>query len=408
MSDTAPDTAPDTATVTMPSTATTAEQYALLRTSAGWCTPYVSLVRIEGMERADVLARLLARDSAYVEPDTVRDSLVLEEDGAIRDVVTHIELDESSWLFSPSRPDLAELVRETVRACGVAEAVTVTDAAEDHVAVAFEGPASWRIAEKLLDEEISGLVLHGVGHVRLDGTDCVMARTGTTGEYGYLLIAPRPADAAAWVAEQARSLGGGRVGADALARARGEVRHPVLPELTEGLSVREAGLEWLVSWGREDPFRGSAALAACDRRARGLTPVLLAASEQASAAVPAPVPAPAPGTAVYAGDRRVGEVRWCAPAVGGPVVDVPAGGAPAGDVPADGVPAVDAPAGEGPATVGPASGEPAGGGPVLAFAVLDAPFDVPGLDLVADGGTPVRTVSSPVVVPTSWSERLGD
>ncbi|MFE0101583.1 hypothetical protein [Streptomyces sp. NPDC059009] len=378
MSDHAPVTLRTTTT-----TATTAEQYALLRTSVGWCTPYASLVRIEGMERADVLARLLARDSAYVEPDTVRDSLVLEEDGAIRDVVTHIELDESSWLFSPSRPDLAELVRETVRECGVAEAVTVTDAAEDHAAVAFEGPASWRIAERLLDEEISGLVLHGVGHVRLDGTDCVMARTGTTGEYGYLLIAPRPADAAAWVAEQARSLGGGRVDADALARARGEVRHPVLPELTEGLSVREAGLEWLVSWGREDPFRGAAALASCDRRARGLTPVLLAASEQGPAPAPAPAPAsapaPAPGTAVYAGDRRVGEVRWCAPAVGAPVVDAPAGGGPA-----------------------------ASGGPALAFAVLDAPFDVPGLDLVADGGTPVRTVSSPVVVPTSWSERLGD
>ncbi|MFI9650049.1 aminomethyl transferase family protein [Streptomyces sp. NPDC052040] len=329
-----------------------AEQYAALRTSVGWCTPYTSLVRLTGMERARILARLLARDSEFVEPDTVRDSLVLNEDGSIHDVVTHIELDDASWLLSQSRADLAETVEETAGTCGVTDAVTVTDASGDHVAIAFEGPASWRVAEHLVDEEISGLVLHGVTHARLADTDCLVARTGTTGEYGYVLIAPRPADAPAWVDEQAARFAGGRVEDTALSRARAEVRHPVLPDLTAGLSVREAGLEWLASWSRADDFRGARALASTTDPEHGLTLVVAAGG-----------PAPEPGTALFAGECRVGEIRWAAPEVGGPA---------------------------------------------LAYALLDVPFAVPGLDLTTETGGAVRTTASPIVVPTSWSVRLGD
>ncbi|MBZ4319779.1 aminomethyl transferase family protein [Streptomyces huiliensis] len=340
---------------------TVAEQYAHLRTTVGVYTPGTpgaGLVALGGLERGEVLSRALARDSEYVEPDTARESLILDEDASVWDAVTHIELDDTSWLLAHSRDGLAGLLEKTVADAGVQD-VEITDAAADHVAIAFEGPKSWRIAADLLDFEISSLVLHGATTVTLpgdSGAEGVLARIGTTGEYGYLLIAPAGSGAAEWVAARAAELDGGPAGAEALLRARTEVRHPQIPAQSAGLTVREAGLEWLVSWGREDEFRGGEALAAAEEAGRGLITVLAEAGQ-----------APEAGSPVEAGGRAVGTVHLVAPL--------------------------------------------AGTDQEIALALLDKPFDVPGLELTgrtADGtAVTLRTAASPVVIPQSWNERLG-
>ncbi|WP_035800595.1 hypothetical protein [Kitasatospora mediocidica] len=335
----------------------TAQHYDRIRATVGVYTPGSSLVAVSGLERGVVLGRILAKDSEYVEPDTARDTLILDEQGGIWDAVIHIELDNTSWLIAQSRTDLAELLRE---AAADLEDVEVVDAAEEQSAVAFEGPKAWRIAANLVDFEISSLVLHGVTAVDLPGAEGgesgVLARIGTTGEYGYLLLAPAGADPLATVLRQAEALDGGEVDPAALARARAEVRHPQIAEQTAGLTVREANLEWLVSWNREDEFRGGAALLEAPAPERGLVTVSAPAGS-----------APAAGAAVLAGEVAVGEIRTVFPS------------APGADE--------------------------------LALALLAKPFDVPGLELhstAADGSAvTLSTVASPVVVPQSWTERIG-
>jgi aminomethyltransferase len=335
---------------------TTARQYHNLRRTVGVYAPGAGLVAVTGLERGVVLGRVLARDSEYVEPNTARDTLVLNEDGTVWDAVIHIELDDTSWLISQSRTDLASLLR------GAAEGlddVAVADAGGEQEAVAFEGPKAWRIAEKLVDFEVSSLVLHGVAVVEppaASGEVGVLARIGTTGEYGYVLVAPRSADAPGWVLEQAGALGGGAVAPEALSRARAEVRHPQIPVYSKGLSVREAGMEWLVSWNREDEFRGGTALVQTPEPERGLIHLTGAAGS-----------APVAGAAIYAGDQTVGTVREVFPA--------------------------------------------AGTADELVLGLLTKPFDIPGLTLRAAGAdgseVELRTVAAPFVVPQSWSERIG-
>jgi len=335
-----------------------AQQYGHVRRIVGVYAPGASLVALTGLERGVVLGQVLAKDSEYVEPNTARDTLILEKDGSVWDAVIHVELDDTSWLIAQSRTGLAELLRETAEAQGLDD-VRVADAAAEQEAVAFEGPKAWKIAEKLVDFEISSLVLHGVTVVELPGSADevgVLARIGTTGEYGYLLIAPHAAGVSAWVSEQAGALGGGAVDGEALARARAEVRHPQIPQYSHGLSVREAGLEWLVSWNREDEFRGGGALAELPDPERGLIHLTGPAGA-----------VPGVGAAILAGDQTVGEVRVVFPS--------------------------------------------AGNADELVLGLLHKPFDVPGLDLTTatvDGGqTTLRTVAAPYVVPLSWSERIG-
>ncbi|MEY9926775.1 glycine cleavage system aminomethyltransferase T [Catenulispora sp. GP43] len=346
------------ATATTP--AAVARHYDHLRRTVGVYAPAAGLVSLTGLERGLVLSRLLARESEYVEPNTARDSLVLDADGGVWDAVVHIELDDTGWLLSQSRADLADLVRAVAADLDEAE---VADAAAEYEAVAFEGPKAWRIAAQLVDFEVSSLVLHGAAVVAPagggsggNGGNGVLARIGSTGEFGYVLLAPVASGSAAWVLEQAEALGGGAVGAEALARVRAEARHPQVPVYSEGLTVREAGLEWLVSWNREDDFRGAAALSADPEPERGLIHLTAPAGT-----------APAAGTALYAGEVAVGAVREVF------------------------------------ATVDAADD--------LALGLLDKPFDVPGLTLRGTGpdgaAVKLRTVSAPVVVPLSWSERIG-
>ncbi len=337
-----------------PDQAARARQYAHLRRTVGVYPPAAGLITLTGLERGLVLGRILARESEYVEPNTARDSLVLDEDGGVWDAVVHIELDDAAWLLSQSRADLADLVRA---AADDLDEATADDAGAEYDAVAFEGPKAWRIAAQLVDFEVSSLVLHGATVVDPPGGGAgVLARIGSTGEFGYVLIAPRSAGCAAWVLEQAEALGGGAVEAAVLARARAEARHPQIPGYARGLTVREAGLEWLISWNREDEFRGAAALAAVPDPERGLIHLTAPAGT-----------APAVGTALHAGRVAVGEVREVFAAVG--TADE------------------------------------------LALGLLAKPFDVPGLTLRGTGpdgaAVELRTVSAPVVVPLSWSERIG-
>ncbi|GAA2925177.1 glycine cleavage system aminomethyltransferase GcvT [Streptomyces thioluteus] len=325
--------------------------YRMLRTTVGVYERTDALLELTGLERAELLARVLARDTQYVEPLTVSDSLVLTEEGLPQDIVGHLELDESTWLLAGD-PRLADVLRAEAVAAGIAD-VTVTDRTGAYEAVAFEGPLAWRIAARLTDFEVSSLVLGGVCEVQAPtgSAPALLARTGTTGEYGYVLLAPAGLGIRAWAEEAAAELDGGPVGAAALERARLEVRHPWVSACDAGLSAREAGVQWLMTAGREEPFRGGEALAALPAPRRGT--VLLASD--------GPL---AEGANVFAGGEKVGTVLFT----------------------------TAAPQGE----------------QQLSMGLLDQPFAVPGLELTAGSGDAVRTVSSPAVVPVSWSRRIGE
>ncbi|MBH1937199.1 aminomethyltransferase family protein [Streptomyces sp. AV19] len=322
--------------------------YRMLRTTVGVYERTDALLELTGLERAELLSRVLARDTQYVEPLTVSDSLVLTEEGLPQDIVGHIELDEATWLLAGDAR-LADVLRKEAADAGLAEA-TVTDRTGAYEAVAFEGPLAWRMAARLTDFEVSSLVLGGVCEVQAPTGDAqaLLARTGTTGEYGYVLLAPAGLGVRAWAEEAAAGLGGGPVGPAALERARLEVRHPWVPG--EGLTAREAGVQWLMTAGREEPFRGGEALVSLPSPRRG---TVLLASEQPLTE----------GAEVFAGDAKVGTVLFTTAA-------------------------------------------PEGAGQ-LAMGLLDQPFAVPGLELAA-GAAAVRTVSSPAVVPVSWSRRIGE
>ncbi|KXO89955.1 hypothetical protein AXK56_07345 [Tsukamurella pulmonis] len=339
--------------------------YRALRDGAGvYRRPDHGVVVLTGDDRLHVLDRVLSKGSDFTDPDTAREAVIVTADGAPLALVLHVELDDASVLLALTPLDagaLAARVREIATGTPDAGDTAVTEPALAGIAV--EGPAAWRVAAEFLDFDVSGLVLGAVeraAHAELPaaGFEPRIVRTGTTGEYGYLLLVDAAsADAVHELVHRlAAPHGGAPVATDELWRAQAEVASPLYGTGFDGLSTAEADVSWLIDFARIGAFDGSDAIAAPPEPGRRLTPLLLGASARVRG-----------GEAVTAGDAgdRVGTLV-------------------AASIPVD--------------------------GNRIAYAVIEDPFHAPGLALAVDGeagSLPAATVALPLLVTRSTTERIG-
>ena len=330
--------------------------YQIIRNATAVHTLGAPLGRLTGDDRLEFLDGFLSKSSDFVDPDTTRECLALEDDGRPFAIMLHLELDEVSWLVPRNAVSVGELV-DYLGTMDVPDGVTVEVAPSGWRAIAFEGAGAWRVAEDFIDYDISGLVLHGITEITIPGADrgtsAVMARVSTSGEYGYLVITDAVDIAELTIAERARALGGAVIDDEALARVEAEAGTPHYAFGVRGHDLTEMDLSWLIDWNRIGEFRGSDALTAPTREQRRLVPFPAPAGSRVE-----------PSSPVLADGQRVGEVLYVTP--------------------------------------------PANPDEELGFAIVEAPFWVPGLELTLDGedGLTIRTVTLPRVLARSSVERM--
>lgn len=326
------------------------EGYNALRRSAVVYPRARHIVEVSGPGRQALLSYVLARPTEYAQPGTALESLVLSENGVPVDMVLAV--------FDEMRAVLLSDVEHSVltKLDAIAESRRIQDVGiarmHDWSAAQVEGPAAWRAVSPFLKEDIAGVLLNEWRAVTITPSpdSAILVRTGTSAEYGYLLIArASSAQLTDWLAVQSAGWGGERCSEAALLRARVEVNHPVIGAQFDGVSVVEAGGGWLGGLGRQDAYRGKPDEEPSRPRRRLL-------------AVQSVHDLPPRGSAVLAGEKQVGSIHLVAPRVGQPTS--------------------------------------------LGLALLDAPFDVPGLEMRTEAGLLV-TVSRPAVEPASWVEGIG-
>lgn len=221
------------------------DSYAALRGSVGVYPMTGSLLRLSGAQRQGMLSWLLARTTEYSHPDTSEWSLVLDKTGRPAGTALVLLGEAEDLLLLDAAAGWLDA------ACGAApeqvhERVEVTPA--EGFAIAIEGPRSWEVVEPLIDQPISDLLLNEVIGTTVGGRPVRLARTGTTSEFGYVVIGSGSIEAAMGVlAARAAELGGGVIDPQALVRVHVETNHPIIPEQTRGLSITESGVSWLMS-----------------------------------------------------------------------------------------------------------------------------------------------------------------
>ena len=143
--------------------------------------------------------------------------------------------------------------------------VAIEDVTGTRAVIAVQGPnARTRVRE--VSPDMADVKRFAVAPVEWNGTPCIVAGTGYTGEDGIEVHVPVAAAPALWRALMAAGVVPAGLGArDTLRLEAGLPLHG--HELGEGITPLQAGLGWVVRWDKGD-FRGRDALAA--ERERGV------------------------------------------------------------------------------------------------------------------------------------------
>ncbi len=265
---------------------TVAEHRACRRAGVVFDVSHLGTVRLDGPRAVATVQDTLTNDLNKIAPGRAQYTHLLAEDGSVTD-------DIIVWWVGPERVDVMPNASNTSRVLGALGGVDTTG---ERAVLAVQGP----MARDLLAEvakEAAEVERFAVRPVEWRGHECVVAGTGYTGEDGVECAVPAEAARELWDALVAVGLLPAGLGArDTLRLEAGLPLHG--HELGPGITPLQAGLGWVVGWGKGDfPGRGALERERAEGPRRTLRG-LLAAGRQP----------PRQGDAVWRGDRRVGHV----------------------------------------------------------------------------------------------------
>ncbi|MDQ3897426.1 MAG: glycine cleavage system aminomethyltransferase GcvT [Actinomycetota bacterium] len=222
-------------------TGTLAEHRTCRTGAVAFDVSHLGTVRLHGAGAYDLIQRTLTNDLGKVGPGRAQYTHLLDDDGSVLDDIIVWWIAAHEFHVMPNAANT-----ERVRAAIGGDDITHTRAV-----VAVQGPESPRWLADVFPEAAK-VPRFRVAEVRWKGAACIVAGTGYTGEDGVEIAVPAGAARDLW--EALLDVG-------------------ILPA---GLGARdtlrlEAGLDWVVAWGKGD-FRGREALEA--ERKRGLERIL--------------------------------------------------------------------------------------------------------------------------------------
>jgi aminomethyltransferase len=214
-------------------------------------------IRVTGEKARDVLDGLLAGNVQGLPEQAVRTTLALHEDGRIlSDVTVHAFFDD--YLLTAGAGARDPLLERLEAAAP--DGVGVEDWSASHGMVRIDGPDAADVPRALIGLEAAGLRLMSFAECRLDGVPVMVTRVGSTGEFGYQLMAER--DALPGILDRLRRLvpDARLCGREAYDLLHLEMRSFNLRrDVPHGEPPLAAGLHWMVDF-RKPAFVGRDAL----------------------------------------------------------------------------------------------------------------------------------------------------
>lgn len=221
---------------------------------------HLGTVRVEGSDALHRLQYALTNDLTRISPGRAQYTHLLDEvDASVLD-------DIIVWWVADEVFDVMPNASNTDR---VRAAIGGTETTHDRAVLAIQGP---RAKERLAGvfPEAAEVGRFRVREMEWHGFHCVVAGTGYTGEAGVEIAIPNEAAQRLWAEVTSTGIVPAGLGArDTLRLEAGLPLHG--HELGPGITSLQAGLGWVVAWGK-DEFRGRQALAA--ERERGVARLL--------------------------------------------------------------------------------------------------------------------------------------
>ncbi len=207
-------------------------------------------VLFEGPGALDSLNFLMANDLRGMVDGQVRYSPMLNESGGIVDDLVVCRFDENRYMAvvnAANREKDVQWMREHLKA-----GVEMTDVSDQWAQLALQGPRSREILLQWTDEaNLPKKYYHFCPRAEVAGVECILSRTGYTGEMGYeIYCAPEKAEG---LFRKLLESGAVPCGLGARDTLRLEAAMPLYGhEMTDEISPLEAGLSWAVKSDMHD------------------------------------------------------------------------------------------------------------------------------------------------------------
>ncbi len=141
---------------------------------------HMGQLRITGSDPAAALETLVPGDIRGLAPRRMRYTLLLDEEGGILDDLMATRLDDGLFVVVNAARKEADLAHLRDRLAGVAS----VEALADRALLALQGPAAAAVLSRLADG-IGRLAFMTAAELVLDGRQCLVTRSGYTGEDGF-------------------------------------------------------------------------------------------------------------------------------------------------------------------------------------------------------------------------------
>lgn len=238
-------------------------EHMAVRTACGlFDVSHMGEVLLKGPDALKNLQHLFTNDYASMRDGKVRYGIMLTPGGGVVDDLIVYRLSENAyWVVvnaANRHKDVAWMRENLLGGC------TLTDMSDEVSQLALQGPMAEAILSRLTADALPAGYYSFVPHVCVAGVDCLVSRTGYTGEDGFELYCANAAAPRLWDALLTEGAPDGLIpcGLGARDTLRLEAGMPLYGhEMDDTVTPLEAGLGWAVKLGKEE-FIGKAALLA--------------------------------------------------------------------------------------------------------------------------------------------------
>jgi len=240
-----------------------AAEHMAVRERAGiFDVSHMGEIEIAGKDALAAVQRISCNDASKLQVGQAQYSGLLTEKGTFVDDLLVYRLAPSHFLLVVNASHIADdyaHIAEHIKSIGDAVAV---DASSRYALLAVQGPSAARVLQCLTGIDLESIKYYWFAHGEVANVRAMISRTGYTGEDGFEIFVPPGSADRVWqaVVEAGREvslLPCGLGARDTLRLEAGMRLHG--NDIDETTSVLEAGLSWIVGWGKP-AFLGADAL----------------------------------------------------------------------------------------------------------------------------------------------------
>lgn len=237
-------------------------EHMAVRTACGiFDVSHMGEIVIRGETAKDSLNHLLTNDYTEMPLNKVRYSVMCNESGGCVDDLVVYKFAEDDYLLVVNAANKDKDFNHIRK--NVLQGTEVEDISDSLAQIALQGPKAPEILAKLVKrEQIPEKYYTAVRHVDIAGADCIISRTGYTGELGYEIYIPKDEAVHIWkcLREAGEEFGLIPCGLGARDTLRLEAAMPLYGhEMTDDITPLEAGLDFAVKMNKPE-FIGKIAL----------------------------------------------------------------------------------------------------------------------------------------------------